>query len=155
VSTQAPSETTIFSTDRLQELWPDPLASQWLQTYPQLFDADDLRLTRRQPTRHFNEWLAAIYLFHRDGACSLVEKYSFANHRRKRAVLATLLDDAQRQILVEIRDEFKIQLPDLLVFQPDRSRFWFAEVKGPGDVLRPVQKATHEKIRQRLGVDVE
>jgi len=45
-------------------------------------------------------------------------------------------------------------LPDLLVFQPDHSGFWFAEVKGPGDRLRASQQESHEAIRRCLGVAV-
>jgi len=40
----------------LRDSWPDPLAGEWLERYPQLFDADDYRCTRRQPTQHFWEW---------------------------------------------------------------------------------------------------
>ena len=80
-------EVTIFATAQLRKLWPDPLASHWLHVYPQVFDEDDFRITRRQPTKHFNEWLAAVHLFHRDGVYSLIEKYAFANHSRKRALI--------------------------------------------------------------------
>ena len=48
-----------------------------------------------------------------------------------------------------------MQPPDLLVYTPDYSRFWFAEVKGPGDKLGDAQKFSHEAIRVRLGVRVE
>ena len=47
-------------------------------------------MTRRQPRNHFSEWFAAIHLFHRDGALSLIEKYLYANHTRKRSLLTNL-----------------------------------------------------------------
>jgi hypothetical protein len=155
VTTSKPNETTIYFAPELRRHWPDPLASQWLTSYPHLFDADDLRITRRQPKNHFHEWLAAIHLFQRDGLLALVEKYTFANHPRKRALLSRILDGDQRRILDDIHREFRIQLPDLLVYAPDYSAFHFAEVKGPGDTLRPIQSRTHEAIRRRLGVPVE
>ena len=65
------------------------------------------------------------------------------------------MNDSQQRILGEIKAQFEIQLPDLLVYTPDGSRFWFAEVKGPGDSLRLIQKASHQAIRKRLGVPVE
>jgi len=67
-------QTTIYCTAAIKALWPDPLAVQWHQQYPDIFDPDDLRLTQTQPHNHFCEWFAAIHLFHREQALSLVEK---------------------------------------------------------------------------------
>lgn len=68
-----------------------PLADEWVRQYPQLFDADDLRQTIKQPAGHFCEWFVAIYLYHRHGALSLIEKYAYANHLRKVQMLEKLL----------------------------------------------------------------
>jgi len=87
------AQTTIHCTKAIRELWPDPLARQWLQQYPDVFDGDDLRLTVNQPKNHFCEWFAAIHLFHREGARSLVEKYVFQNHPQKVAQLGRLLSE--------------------------------------------------------------
>ncbi len=149
------SETTIFYTPQLRERWPAPLAHYWATAYPCLLDADDLRITHRQPKNHFNEWFAAIHLFHRDGTLALLEKYLYSNHLRKTAIIAEVLTVRQIAVLQEILSEFKVQPPDLFVFTPSRPRFWFAEVKGPGDRLRPLQKASHRAIRQRLNAPVE
>jgi hypothetical protein len=85
----------------------------------------------------------------------LVEKYTFRNHLRKCAVLREILGEPQATRLDEIRSEFKIQMPDLFDYSRQDRSFRFAEVKGPGDVLRPIQKASHEAIRHRLGARVE
>jgi hypothetical protein len=151
----ATSESIIYCSPELRALWPSPLAAQWAEQYPQLFDVDDIRITRHQPRNHFAEWLAAIYLFHRDGALSLVEKYLFGSHLRKQALVRELLTEDQRAVLDSIRAEFRAQPPDILVFTPDRRQFWFAEVKGPGDRVRDVQRRSHTAIRERLGVPVE
>jgi hypothetical protein len=148
-------ETTIYYTPELRQLWPNPLADRWAAAYPCLFDADDLRITRKQPKYHFNEWFAAIHLFHRDGAVSLAEKYLFNNHARKKALIKEVLTTEQYTTLADILAEFQLQPPDLCVITPDRSRFWFAEVKGPGDRLTEVQKQSHLAIRQRLKVPIE
>jgi hypothetical protein len=42
-----------------------------------------------------------------------------------------------------------------LVYAPDYSRFWFAEIKGQIDKLHEAQKLSHEAIRARMGVKVE
>jgi hypothetical protein len=120
-----------------------------------LFDEDDVRLTTRQPKNHFCEWFAAIHLFHRDGVLSLVEKYVYSTHSRKQTLFRELLTECQRATLDEICSGLKVQPPDLLVFRPDRSRFWFAEIKGPGDRMREAQRRSHAAIRRRLHVPVE
>ncbi len=147
--------TTIYCTSAIRELWPKPLAAQWLQQYPDVFDRDDLRLTVNQPRNHFCEWFAAIHLFHRDGALSLVEKYAFQKHRRKIEMLASVLSERERRILDTIGKEFRVQPPDLLVFMPKLRRYWFAEVKGPGDRLSEKQAKSHDAITSELGVPVE
>jgi len=149
------AQTIIHCTKAIRELWPDPLAQQWLQQYPELFDDYDLRLTVNQPRNHFCEWFAAIHLFHRDGAHSLVENYVFQNHPAKVARLATLLSGPERKTLDAIRDTYAVQPPDLLVFVPGTSRFWFAEVKGPGDRLSAKQMRSHDALTHELGVPVE
>jgi hypothetical protein len=148
-------ETTIFCSSQIRKLWPLPLASQWARLYPQLFDGDDVRITRQQPRNHFAEWFAAIHLFHRDGMLALVEKYVFGTHPRKQDVLKRLMTPCQQATLDEIRRTFRVQPPDLLVYAPDHSAFCFAEVKGPGDQLRDAQRQSHQAIEQRLGVAVE
>ncbi len=151
----SPLQTRIHCTMAIRKLWPNPLAQQWIQQYPDLFDEDDLRLAVNQPRNHFCEWFAAIHLFHREGAHSLVEKYVFQNHPAKVAQLATLLSERERKTLEEIRDAYAVQPPDLLVFVPGTSRYWFAEVKGPGDRLSAKQMLSHDALRRKLGVPVE
>jgi hypothetical protein len=98
VAKATPSEgwTTIYCPRALRELWsppiagkPSPLAEQWRQQYPGLFDKDDLRLNTSQGrfNLHFYEWYAAIHLFQRDGAVSMVEKFAFPDaHPQGRTV---------------------------------------------------------------------
>lgn len=143
---------TIWFEQALRNDWPRPLADHWLRQYPALFDADDLRITREQPDKHFYEWLTAICLFHTAGALSLVEKYTFGRaHPRKHQVLKRLLTPEQIEFLRGLPN----QPPDLLVYTPAYDRYWFVEVKGPTDRVRAIQRATNEAIRQELGVPVE
>ena len=149
------TRTTIHATKAIRDMWPNPLARQWLQQYPDLFDADDLRLTANQPKNHFCEWFAAIHLFHRERAHSLVEKYVYQSHPSKVTRLATLLCDRERRILAAIRATCGVQPPDLLVYVPGTTRYWFAEVKGPGDRLSAKQMQSHDAIIEQLRVSVE
>ena len=148
-------QTTIHCTRAIRDLWPRPLARQWLQQYPDVFDADDLRLTVNQPKNHFCEWFAAIHLFHREGAHSLIEKYVFQNHPAKVARMASLLSEDERKTLDSIRRACAVQPPDILAFVPKTGRYWFAEVKGPGDRLSAKQDRSHRAIMRELRVPVE
>ena len=145
--------TTIWFDESLRKKhWPRPLADEWHREYPQLFDDDDLRITQQQEQGHFYEWLAAITLFHRSGVLALVEKYLFGRaHPRKDRIVRRLLTPDQIACLRSLPN----QPPDLLLYTPTFDRFWFAEVKGPTDHLRPVQLRTHETIMATLGVEVE
>jgi hypothetical protein len=145
----------IYFSPELRQLWPVPLAEQWASHYPRIFDSDDLRNARHQPRHHFAEWLAAIHLFHRDGVVSLVEKYTFANHARKRALMSRWVSFEDRRALAMILSELRVQPPDLLVFNPETNCFGFAEVKGPRDRLRDRQILAMERIQHELGVGAE
>jgi VRR-NUC domain-containing protein len=143
---------TIYCPTGLRTAWPAPLAPLWHRAYPQLFDDDDLRLTRRQPAYHFIEWFAAIHLFHQYGAHALLKKYGFQGHTRKCAVIDQLLGPGEREFLGTKLDG---QAPDLFVYKPDGSEFWFVEVKGPRDRLRLTQLRNHERLERRYGVPVD
>jgi hypothetical protein len=145
--------TTIYYPPELRARWPR-VAQTWVQQYPQLFDRDDLRLVLSQPRYHVPEWFTAIHLFHRDGVRSLVEKYSYRNHGRKRDVLHRVLTGRQLEFLDGMVQTLKVQPPDLFVFGRS-GNFRFAEAKGPGDRISHRQRESHRLIRQELGVPVE
>ena len=146
---------TIYCSSKVRQLWPDPLADTWASLYPQLFDEDDLRTTRKQGKYHFAEWFAAIHLFHQEGSFSLVEKYDCSNHPRKQRLLPRILGSSQLDTLYDIIRPRRVQPPDLLVYSPDLSSFRFVEVKGPRDRLLDRQRETHRLIEQRMGVAVQ
>jgi len=58
-------------------------------------------------------------------------------------------------VLDAIREAYAVQPPDLFVYVPQTSRYWFAEVKGPGDRLSGKQIRSHDAITRELGVPVE
>lgn len=148
-------QTTIFYPQSLRDRWPEPLAREWLASYPDIFDQDDLRLTSKQRKHHFFEWLAAIHVFQRDGAISLIEKYGYRKNPRQVRRLDELLPVSDAQFLREFRSTQGVQPPDLLVYMPDKSKYWFAEVKGPRDQLSTQQRASHARIAHTLNAEVE
>ena len=147
--------TTLHCPTALRSQWP-ALATAWRAQYPMIFDEDDLRQTRKQGPKHFVEWFTAIHIFHRDGVCSLVEKYGYANHERKNRIVEELLPEKVAGVVRTWRTKTGAQPPDLLVYSPtEPSRFWFVEVKGPRDRMRPKQAASHRRLTRELGVRVE
>jgi hypothetical protein len=163
---------TIYCPQVLRDLWCSPpdhpahgqLSGQWYAQYPGLFDKQDLRMARTQWNNHFYEWFAAIHLFQRYGACSMVEKYDQAkSHVQKYERYARIVPEDQllklkaiteEQILEEDGKHHGVQLPDLFVPSRDETSFHFAEVKGGSDKLRPRQIKSHEEIG-KMGLTVK
>lgn len=130
------------------------LAPEWKQRFPELFDEDDLRLAQgpQGPKGyHFVEWLAAIVLHHTTGYLSLVSKYEFRAHPAKQRIVAQLLAPEIRGALRDRVEHGSAQAPDLLMYAPDLSDWFFCEVKGPGDVLRPQQVRKFDALATMTG----
>lgn len=108
------------------------LPAEWARRYPELFDEDDLRLAANRSDYHFYEWLGAVVIFSTTGYLGLVEKYEFRAHPRKVRIVEDMIS---AEALRAIRGG-GTQCPDLLVYAPDRSDWFFCEVKGVGDRLR-------------------
>ena len=148
-------ESTIFVTKELRAAWPKQ-AAVWARQFPRLFDADDLRLTRSQPRNHFSEWFAAIHLFQASGVRSLVQKYLFDDaHPRKAEALRAVLTLEQRNRLRSLCNRNGCQPPDLLLFDARNRLAGFAEVKGPGDRLKPSQKRLLPDLELSFGVPAQ
>jgi len=148
-------EPTIFATKELRATWPRQ-AALWARQFPRLFDADDLRLTRTQPKNHFSEWFAAIQLFQATGVRSLVQKYLFDDaHPRKAEALRAILTLDERKRLRSLCNHNGCQPPDLLLFDARNRLAGFAEVKGPGDRLKPSQKRLLPDLELSFGVPAQ
>lgn len=48
-----------------------------------------------------------------------------------------------------------MQGPDLLMYSPDESNFFFCEVKGPNDRLRPKQEKYFAAIAEAVAQQIE
>ncbi|HEY3729410.1 MAG TPA: hypothetical protein VGL51_19695 [Solirubrobacteraceae bacterium] len=138
-----------------KELWREgSLMPEWARRFPELFDEQDVRIAETQPAYHFMEWLAAIVLYHATGYRALVEKYQYPKHPRKREIVAKLLPDDVLRVLRDRTEHGSVQGPDLLMYAPDMSDWFFCEVKGPGDRLRSEQMGKFKALATVSGKPV-
>ena len=146
-------EEAVASSDDRARFFTGDLVREWSDRYPQIFDPQETQIALNQLEGHFPEWFGAVHLFETEGWLSLVESYQFKNHEWKRSVLRSLgaenlIDffDSQRS-----KGFGKQQAPDLLVYAPDLSDYYFCEVKGPTDKLSPRQPDYFAAVSQASG----
>jgi hypothetical protein len=124
----------LFDPDLRQQFGNGGLRHQWFLEFPQLFDRDDLsRANNRIQPYFFYEWLGAIALHRSTGFLSLVTRYQ--TDPCKSALLPSILPPAVLAVLADRSRWGKTQGPDLLMYAPDLSDWFFCECKGPGDTL--------------------
>lgn len=150
--TKLPVSKYQFEQFKAGDLW-----RQWAALYPQLFDADDVRVAESQAARgyHFHEWLAALVIYQSVGYLSLIESYEFKVQKRKQSILHKLLPDHVQEAVVEITSLGKAQCPDLLCFKSDLSDWFFCEVKGPKDASRPIQEECFQHLVRASGKKIK
>jgi hypothetical protein len=134
----------VFSLRQREAFKRGALRDKWVKQYPELFDEDDVRITQNQNDKHFFEWLAAVVIYNTTGYLSLIEKYEFHNHNRKRRIIEKMLDKEQISIL----ESGKNQCPDLFVYAPDYTDWFFCEVKGNTDRLRESQEKYFKRLME-------
>jgi hypothetical protein len=135
------------------------LIQEWSIMYPMLFDDDDKRTAYNQAESHkahYYEWLAAIIVYHAKGLLSLNQKYAYPSHSHKREILKKLMIEKSKIYEFIIRRGIGnvTQLPDLLVYQKDYKKWFFAEVKGLTDNLSYKQTELFKQLQQITGKKV-
>jgi hypothetical protein len=136
----------------LLDIWKSgDLAKQWMAECPELFGARDYRIVRNQSPYHFGEWFVARHYW-KCGHRVLIEKYAFPSHPDAYRIASQLLGNAGIQFIHAKR--LSCQPPDLLVYQPDMSRFFFAEVKRGRDRLKLSQQKFFEELERRFECEV-
>lgn len=137
-----------FSADQRERFRTCDLPEEWRESYPELFDENDLRLARSQPSNHFYEWLTAIHLYETLGYRSLVEKYEFkGTHPAKWQLVQQILPPGLTRFM-QSDDRTSGQFPDLLTYDLEEGDYFFCEVKGPGDRLSARQRILFEEIER-------
>lgn len=139
----------------LFELWRSgEIAGSWHVEYPLLFKDSDWRTIRNQYALgyHFGEWFSARH-FWNAGHRVLIEKYVFpGSHREDFAIAERLLG---KEALLYLKGKARqCQPPDLLVYLPDFSSFFFAEIKLESDVLREEQRVYFDEVEKLCGCEV-
>jgi hypothetical protein len=151
---------TFVTNDTLRNLFQKGhLVEEWSSMYTMLFDKDDKRIALSQAENnkaHYHEWLAAIILYHTKGLLSLNQKYAYPSHTHKRELLEKLTIGKAKafKFITDRALESITQLPDLLVYKKDYKSWFFAEVKGPRDKLRPSQIQLFKELQQITGKKV-
>jgi len=139
-----------FSEEDREQFRSGQLRDEWAEKYPQLFDEDDVRIARTQAHYHFYEWFAAVHYYRGKGYLSLVEQYQFPLHQGKRLIITRLMSPD----LIRFIETGSAQAPDLLVYAPDYSDWYFCEVKGPGDRLSSKQTRWFLDLEAQSGKEV-
>lgn len=129
------------------------LIETWRSRYPHLFDAADVRVARNQAFRgyHFVEWFTAVQLLETHGLYSLQEGYTYASHTAKRARLLEIAGQPLQMVLAGVPAADRFRFPDLFVYRPGTAEWFFVEVKGPGDRLRPSQVRFFSGLEEGAG----
>jgi len=131
------------------------LRDEWFARYQgPCFDQDDLRLATTQPGNHFFEWLGAISLYNALGVYSLIEKFeSKKTHPRKFEVFEKLMDPETFKFVLDYgTDEYgSTGCPDLLLYRPDLSDWFFCETKERTESFTPRQVPYFTELAKRTG----
>jgi REP element-mobilizing transposase RayT len=136
-----------YSRDQRERFKVGDLVHEWTERYPRIFDEQDRQIAFNQPDYHFYEWLAAVLLRDSIGYLSLIEEYEFKVHKRQHEILRKIVSTDLYQLISNHKEEFgNTQVPDLFVYAPDHSDWFFCEVKGPNDMMRSSQNRFFEAI---------
>lgn len=139
--------------DRFRE---GSLHKEWADRYPMLFDEQDVESANNQASGgyHFVEWLTSILLFETFGYLSLVEKYQYTYHPKKYKIFSKIAPPSVLEFIDERAKTDKTQGPDLFVYSPDESQWFFCEVKGPKDKFRESQISYFNELYRVTGKSI-
>lgn len=145
----------IYYDSNLRESWKKiELQEKWYTEYPMLFTEGDLKLAKSQFHNHFYEWLGTIQIFNDMGYFCLIEKYQFRKYVDQREVFKNLVPEAVFNLITS-RDFGGRQVPDLLAYSPDKSDWFFCEVKGGNDRVSDGQGKAFEKLANVSGKKIQ
>jgi hypothetical protein len=143
---EIPDFTFTYKKEQRESFRRGILVKSWRVRYPDLFDGLDVHFARTQPTAHFFEWLTAILLYEATGYLSLQE-YILRTHPRKRAIFESRVS---KKIFRDV-DYDQGGLPDLFVYSPRFRDWFFCEVKGGPDGIRPNQIKRFGELEKLTG----
>lgn len=114
---------------------PSGQIETWQRDYPFLFDVRDASLANdyngRALSPHFLEWFAAITLYEKLGYYSLNRSYETVGHAAKQGLLRKLVSEEAFRFITKPHPVYGAGLcPELLLYRPDFSDWFFCTVKG-------------------------
>jgi hypothetical protein len=131
-------------------LWAD-----WLRKYPELFDEKDKQFFRNQAVYGYGfvEVLAMIFLYNSTGSIPIFGSFGLQTQPRKNLIVKEVVSERTWETITRM-SEYHSQPPDILAYAPDKSDFFFCEVKGPGDRLRETQAQYFQLLEEVSGKPV-
>jgi hypothetical protein len=131
------------------------LWNEWLRRYPELFDEKDQQFFRNQAVfgYGFVEALTIIFISNATGYIPIFGGFGQKTQPRKNAVIKELVSAQTWEIIMSTR-HYHSQPPDLFAYAPDKTNYFFCEVKGPGDRLRETQLKYFQLLQEISGKPV-
>jgi hypothetical protein len=125
---------------------------EWLTKYPQLFDGKDQQFFQNQGVfgYGFVEALTMIFLLEGTGYYSIFGSYGLQTQPQKNSLVKSLVSEKAWEYLL-YKGKPHPMPPDIFAYAPDKSDYFFCEVKGPGDRLRDTQISYFQKLEKLTG----
>jgi len=142
-----PFKTYVYDPQARESFSSGRLREEWINHYHMLFDEIDKDTARNQIHYHYFEWQAAVNLYDEYGFYSLIEKYQFRKHKFQHDLFKSLVPASVLDLL-KSHKYGRQQMPDLLVYSPDRTKWFFCEVKGNRDKERTSQTNFFDELQQ-------
>ena len=98
----------------------------------------------------FVESLTIIFLYNATGYIPILGNYGLQTQPHKNAIVKELVSN-ETWGLVTYKGGSQPMPPDVFVYAPDKSDFFFCEVKGPSDRLRAPQVKYFQQIQETSG----
>jgi hypothetical protein len=131
------------------------LVRQWAEQYPFLFGPEDVEVALAHDGKGsgvFFEWVSAVRLYETRGYYCAMKDYASPLQHSKHEIVRTLCGEEAAVFMAEA--DAKSQFPDLLVYTPDHSEWFFCEVKGPGDTVRKSEETFFPKLAERTAAGI-
>lgn len=147
---------TFIITKRQKELYKaGTIWNEWLEQYPVLFDEKDRQLFRNQARfgYGFVEFLSIIFLYNATGYIPIFGSYGWSTQKHKNTLIQELVSKENWDLIMS-QKKHRSQPPDLFAYSPDKTNYFFCEVKGPGDRLRDTQVQYFNLLQEISGKPV-
>lgn len=144
-----------FSRREREQFRSGYLIRQWAEQYPFLFGPEEVSAalsSSGKRTGSFFEWVSAVRLYEARGYYSLLRDYAPSSQNGKHEFVGKLCGKVVTGFMAAA--PAKTQFPDLLVYTPDLSEWYFCDVKGPGDIVRKSEETFFPRLADGTGAGI-